>query len=297
MQSTKNDLEKNETINNEQCFVCNRTEADVKEFLIFHLEKATKKYDLEIKNIESELQLLKNKATSNLDNILESTEKQNLDWKISAIREDIDSFKKIIPSVEYLINYNKQDEHFKFKWEECVTLLDVRNEIKKIRDVIDNTKIYETKNYVNEGDYRVDYLQLSVTPFWNSYCNLNESHITELVNTLEELLIKRNLHQSTSEYQKKNIEKTGHKQLTRQIRTEIDYPRYEVTSPSDSSKYLQKKSNIIEIPYSIHVCEICYSLVHHETWADIESKFKENSPPALNKNEKIVGLVKEIGMF
>ena len=292
-------VEKNAKGNDEQCFVCKRTEADVIDFLTSHLDKATKKYESDIKDIESELSLVKKRATSHLDDILESTENINLDWKISAVREDIDSFKKIIPNVEALINYAKKDEYFKFKLEECETLLDIRNEIKKIREAIDSTKIYETKNRIGDdldGDYRKDvYLELLITPFWASYCNKNEPRLTESLNILKELITKKNIHQSTLEYQKKNIAKTGHNQLTRQIRTKIDYPRYEIRTTREYSKRLQKKSDIIEIPYSIHVCGICYSLVHHETWSDIELELKENIPPTLNKDEKMIGLVKEIG--
>src|SRR6185437_7992778 len=100
-QNTSSSLKEN------RCYICKRTEAEVQEFLIPNLDETTKRYNSEMATLESLLQNKKNSIKSYLDNILKSTEKANLDFKINTAVNDVDSFKKIIPNVDQLLGLGK----------------------------------------------------------------------------------------------------------------------------------------------------------------------------------------------
>lgn len=298
MQSVKTDSDKSKLSNNEQCYICKRTESEVRGFLSPTIDDANKIRDSELAKIESQLENLENIVRSHLDGILKSTEKCNLDFRIYGVTHDIDSFKKIIPRVEDLMKYADK-EYDKPEWEKRQTLLDVRNNILQIRKNIDVKKIYQIEVRKNEHSSGIIKHEIRVSDAWKPYVSMHrdllnsEGVLRDLLETFEMNLNEKNYRSNSSENHNKVIETTKHKKITRQLKSITTHYDYELESDGWGKDSRSGDPDVVcTTDFSFYVCAICYTLIWHKTDSSINSIFHEESKPVLREGEKFVRVLK-----
>ncbi len=261
------------------------------------LDDADKRYNSETAEIESKLQDMENSVRSYLDDILKPTEKVNLDFKIDAVIQDVDSFKKIIPRVEDLIK-NGDEDKYNSNWYRGQTLLDVRNKLLKIRKDIEGEKIYQmrTEKYqrVNSSE-TIEHNRIEISDAWKPHVSIFKPY-SYLLDSLDDILktfemnVKEKSHRSRlSEYQKKIIKMTKHRKITRQIKSLTTYATWKVKQADGLRAYRGTPDAACTTDFSFNVCAICYSLVWHEG-TPISSSFHEETKPALEEGEKAISI-------
>jgi hypothetical protein len=289
-------------VKEDQCYVCKRTEAEVREFLLPTLGDADARYNAETAEIESKLQKMEDDVRSYLDDILKATEKSNLDFKIEAVVVDIDSFKKIIPRVEDLISNADTDDPHWFTPKRGLTLLDVRNKLLKIRKDIEGKKIYQTKVEKNMGiryDEIIERNRIELSECWTwevftryhgPYSDFLES-LGDTMHKLEMNVGEKSSRNPLLKYQKKVIEMTKHRKITRQIKSVTTYPQWEIWEDRVGGHSLMPDDAVGTTDFSFNVCAVCYTLVWHDG-PSISSSFHDETKPVLKEGEKIISMEK-----
>lgn len=306
MTESERDSSKNSSLSDQnRCYLCKRTEREVREFLVPNLDKITKRYDSEIASLESMLQDKKNILKSHLDSILESTGKINLDFKIHTILTDIDSFKKIIPSLDDIIEMHEEfqfgnDERNNSHYGSDETLSTVREKITDLRKEIEDDKIYE-KNY--DGEYTK---YANIHDIWyssggyygcknivtNEYyvqgkkkqiCN---EEIDEILRKLEQLHKEKEVHLKSIMHHKEAIKDIRHKKLVQEIETKVNYRTFKIEG-NGWIDHRRKDTESYKFSYTVPVCVICHRLVWWESGC-ISSDLLKEFPPILKDDESIV---------
>ena len=240
-------------INENRCFVCKRTEAEIQDFLIQQLDSITEKHDLAIADLESKLQNKKDSLKSHLDNILDSTMHANLDIKISLALSD-DFYTKNMSHVQDLIEMRNE-------FSNCVNLYDVRTRIMELRKDLENDRIYEKNRKINlENNIEKNAVWYSESGYFRHVASFHDKNkiqignreIEEILESLEKLENERKIHLQSLEHQIELIKKSKHNKISRGT---IDLPK--ITDKEDQESY--------KIPIILPVCVICHSLGWHES--------------------------------
>ena len=287
-------------VKEDQCYFCKRTEAEVREFLLPTLGDTDARYNAETTEIESKLQNMEDGVRSYLDDILKATEKANLDFKIEAVMADVDSFKKIIPKVEDLIeNADSDDPHYFTHKRSGQTLLDIRNKLLKIRKNIEGKKIYQMrieKYELSHSRETGERIIIEGSDAWKHYysyrpfSNLLES-LGDIVKTFEIIVREKSNRSKLSEYQKKVIEMSKHRKITRQIKSVTTYPQWEIWEDGRGGGGYHPSDDVCTTIFSFNVCAVCYTLVWHDG-PSISSSFHDETKPVLKEGEKIISMKK-----
>lgn len=86
------------------CYLCGRNEAELKKTTVPFL----KTYQTELKKLENELKNEKKKHMDKHSKILKATEGIELDFTIGNVTSNLPAFRKIIPGLDMLLEYNKK---------------------------------------------------------------------------------------------------------------------------------------------------------------------------------------------
>ena len=236
-------------INENRCFVCKRTEAEIQDFLIQQLDSITEKHAMAIVDLESKLQNKKYSLKSHLDNILDSTMHANLDVKTSLALSDDDTCTQKMSHVRYLLE-------MRHEFSNCVTLYDVRSRIMELRKDLENDQIYEENRRINlENNIEKNAVWYSESGYFRHVASFHDKNkiqignqeIEEILESLDKLKNEREIHLHSLERKIEIIKKTKHNKI---LRGTIDLPKIAGKEEQESYK----------IPITLPVCVICHSL-------------------------------------
>ncbi|VVC05236.1 Uncharacterised protein [uncultured archaeon] len=255
------------SVSDNQCYICKRTESQVHEFLIPHLDDMTEKYNLEIANLESKLQNKKNGLKSHLDDILRSTENSNLDFNINSVLFDMDSFKKTIPKMNELIDLRKD-------FSKCSTLSEIRTKILELRKEIEDDQIYERNRKrnleKNIGKKSIWYSDCGYYRHVESFHDRNKiqignEEIETILESLEQLVNEREAHLKSLECKIEFIKKLKHHKISHGVISIKNIVNKEMSVENEGVLSKEEHEESYKTSITLPVCIICHSLVSHES--------------------------------
>jgi hypothetical protein len=296
-------------VKEEQCYICKRTENEVRELLISNIESIAKKYDSEIIQITSTLQKVEDDLKSHVDavlKIIENVREENLEFSLRDTYFDKRAtFKKIIPNIDELekiqdqyINHGPRSfgritaETPFFVTRDIFMMLRKHMDDKNSKEHIEDLKGFQEMVMTNLG-LDEPYLGLNLKLFERGVVTSHElaksreeyKKIGKSINELEKLIAERNVHVSTLNPQLKSIEKLIHHKIFRSVLScDGFFPKIGVeVIVKEFIRNSIPYGKIIETQFSIDVCAICYSLVWHDPHVELKQ-----TPPLQIREPKIV---------
>lgn len=248
-------------ISSNSCYVCKRTEDEVNELLSTELQSLSKEYDSEIHELESQIREIKNNLKSRLDKILKETENTNLNFKIETVKMDIEAFKKLIPSVEELLELNKEfvgnlsDNlagivRVSSGFNDESILKNIRDKIKVIRERLDDDSAFE---HIAENNLYVNGDCDEISKF---ILSINYDKLGNMYKELTKVKGEKEKYLNSAKTNLDSIKKTKHHRIKRRFEKKESGLR--CLRDDDESRHDELPIRI-EFP----VCVICHTLVWH----------------------------------